>query len=66
MSDKPIFDPQTVLLSQIEQSRKDRELGAEIERRKIDAIVQAYHKALQDPNFKCPTYLHAAILEAAK
>ena len=31
------------------------------ERRKLNAIIVAYMRALEDPQFKAPSYLHAAI-----
>lgn len=54
-----------IAISQAEAYRSSMEEGASAERRKIDVILAAYHRALQDPNFKCPTYLHAAITECA-
>jgi len=37
------------------------EIGAETERKKFEGVIRAYDRALADPAFKCPTYLHAAM-----
>lgn len=37
------------------------EAGIEIERRRTEAVLLAYDKALQDPNTKIPTMLHVAL-----
>ena len=42
------------------------ELGQEVERMKLDAIIHAYDLALQNPKTVIPTPLHAAIEAARK
>lgn len=39
--------------------------GFAVQQVKIDAILIAYERAISDPQFKCPSYLMAAI-EAAR
>lgn len=41
--------------------KKGMETGAALERQKFEVVIAAYERALQDPSFKAPTYLHLAI-----
>lgn len=49
----------------VETYREGLNAGWHSQQRKIDAILLAYDRALADPNFKCPSFLMAA-LEAAR
>lgn len=42
------------------------EAGRDVERQKLDALRIAYEKALQDPLFKAPSYLHLSIAALLK
>jgi hypothetical protein len=37
------------------------EAGKQIERQKVEAVLMAYDRALQNPDAKIPTYLHMAL-----
>ena len=59
-------DPMTQLLVDISEShaniaRSGMVAGEEHAKRYIRAVVAAYERALEDPVFQCPIYLHAAI-----
>jgi hypothetical protein len=58
--------PVKQMISEIIGAHRDGiDAGYDLQQRKIDTIVAAYTRALEDPAAKVPTYLHAAI-EASK